>query len=152
MFDRAYREEAEKWVKACVAWAAKDIDALRELDEYLPEGEEAETFDKHPFYWEWTDNPPKEEWYRPEFTAPADHFQYYENVSEGTPVSPVFATREELAVWLVESYNYSEDAAHHAAQGGWVPSGVGIGGVGYMNGAEGAALLCHISQNDPKGK
>lgn len=29
------------------------------------------------------------------------HFQYYETVSEGTPVSPIFASQEALARWLV---------------------------------------------------
>jgi hypothetical protein len=31
------------------------------------------------------------------------HYQMYENVTEGTPISPVFETPEELATWLVES-------------------------------------------------
>ena len=32
----------------------------------------------------------------------ATHFMLYENVSEGTPVSPAFFTEEELARWLAD--------------------------------------------------
>lgn len=31
------------------------------------------------------------------------HFMLYENITEGTPVSPVFATAEELARWRADS-------------------------------------------------
>jgi len=31
------------------------------------------------------------------------HFMMYENTSEGTPISPAFATAEELARWLAET-------------------------------------------------
>lgn len=31
------------------------------------------------------------------------HFMMYENTSEGTPISPAFATAEELARWLVNN-------------------------------------------------
>lgn len=31
------------------------------------------------------------------------HFQMYEDTSEGTPISPVFATPEELARWLADT-------------------------------------------------
>lgn len=33
----------------------------------------------------------------------ADHFVMYETVSEGTPISPVCASAEELARWLVDN-------------------------------------------------
>ena len=33
------------------------------------------------------------------------HFQYYETVSEGTPISPIFASQEALAHWLVNHEN-----------------------------------------------
>lgn len=45
------------------------------------------------------------------------HFQMYENVTEGTPVSPVMASKKELAQWLYENlraigwvdYQYSQE-------------------------------------------
>ena len=37
----------------------------------------------------------------------ATHYQIYENVSDGTPVSPVFATLGNLRTWLIdEGYSY----------------------------------------------
>lgn len=35
-------------------------------------------------------------------------FQIYENVSEGTPVSPVFETHEEMATWLLAQGNTAD--------------------------------------------
>ena len=34
--------------------------------------------------------------------AERTHFQMYETISEGTPVSPVCATAEELASWMAD--------------------------------------------------
>ena len=71
---------------------------------------------------EWMDEKPSHpECYRPEYDGTADCFQMYETVSEGTPVSPVFETKGELAEWLV-SQGYSEDAAAGFIASGWAPS------------------------------
>ena len=35
--------------------------------------------------------------------AERTHFMMYEDISEGTPISPAFATPEELARWLVDN-------------------------------------------------
>lgn len=50
-----------------------------------------------------------------------DGWQVWETVSEGSPISPVFATDEELVNWLI-SEGYSEGAAEQFAKSGWVPS------------------------------
>lgn len=54
------------------------------------------------------------------------HYMMYENTSEGTPISPAFATPEELARWLVDSGTsyFGEMAANYetwlyVAKGGW---------------------------------
>ena len=39
---------------------------------------------------------------RPDYGRPADAYQVYETVSEGTPVTPVFETAEALVDYLVE--------------------------------------------------
>jgi len=39
----------------------------------------------------------------PDFGDTATHFCMYEDTSEGTPISPVFGTREELARWLADN-------------------------------------------------
>jgi len=53
---------------------------------------------------EWWGERPRQEDYMPEFPqGTATHFQMYEETSEGTPISPVCATIEELALWLVDN-------------------------------------------------
>lgn len=59
-----------------------------------------------------------------------DGYQLWETVSEGSPISPVFATPEELARWLVEPGNdtsITKDTGYEQwlvfIQGdGWAPS------------------------------
>jgi hypothetical protein len=48
-------------------------------------------------------------------------YQLYENVSEGTPVSPVFASLEALWQWLVEQ-GWSQQAAQSLVADGHAPS------------------------------
>ena len=65
---------------------------------------------------------PNPKYYRPYWPKRrATAFQIYETVTEGTPVSPVFATLDELKNWLVEQ-GYSEYAADKFCQDKWVPS------------------------------
>lgn len=66
--------------------------------------------------WEPTDPPKGEGW------------QLWETVSEGSPISPVLATGEDLIDWLVQD-GYSREAAINFVEGsGWVPSMVMVGG------------------------
>lgn len=55
-------------------------------------------------------------------------FQVWETVSEGSPISPVFATEDELVGWLT-TQGYSRAAAEGFAKSGWAPSMVSSGGV-----------------------
>lgn len=56
------------------------------------------------------------------------HYIYYENVSEGTPLSPAFRTPEELAKWLSENCddNYIPKGTYQQfmkfIDDGWAPS------------------------------
>ena len=51
---------------------------------------------------EWQGGVPDPELYRPHWTkGEATAYQVYENVSEGSPVSPVFKEKEELIAWLM---------------------------------------------------
>lgn len=59
---------------------------------------------------------------------PLTHIQMYENVTEGTPVSPVFESREALADWLV-TQGRSRSAADAFVRSGYAPSFVIAGGV-----------------------
>ena len=59
-------------------------------------------------------------------TAPPEGpgWQVWETVSEGSPISPVFGTKEELIAYLVET-GYSQIAAEKFCDAGWVPSAMG---------------------------
>lgn len=54
-------------------------------------------------YTEWHGAPPNPDDYMPDWPeSERTHFQMYETTTEGTPMSPVFATPEELAHWLAD--------------------------------------------------
>lgn len=80
---------------------------------------------------------PRPEDYMPSWTAEEKtHLMMYETTSEGTPISPAFATPEELARWLADNKasafgnmtaTYEQWLA--TAKRGWAPSMVMSGGV-----------------------
>lgn len=72
-------------------------------------------------------------------------WQLWETVSEGSPVSPVFASAEELATWMsdpdTDTDEFSRASSYEAAlkfvKSGWAPSFIGTGGV-LVSGVEAA--------------
>ena len=119
MFDGNYDEEAKKWIN----------DFLDFLKEHPPESGE--------YFWECECSPPDEMYYRnkyygTEFKSEPTHYQIYETVSEGTPVSPKFATEDEMLQWLMEQ-GHSEKAAKRFIEEGSVMSGLLVGGRVYSN-------------------
>lgn len=50
-----------------------------------------------------------------------DGWQVWETVSEGSPVSPVFATSEELTQWMIKE-GYAEAGVRKFIEIGWSPS------------------------------
>lgn len=59
-----------------------------------------------------------------------DGWQVWENVSEGSPVSPVFATADDLVQWLIEQ-GYSEAAARAFVKQGYALTMAIVDGVIY---------------------
>jgi len=93
---------------------------------------------------DWHGREPKAEWYMPDWPeSERTHVQMYEDVSEGTPISPVMASPEELARWLADN-NASAFAGQGASyeswlrvcQGGWAPSMVITPETGAVSGVE----------------
>ena len=84
MHDQAFAAAAREWQDQLLMWQ---------------EG-------KHPdyqdgvFYWEYEGDPPAREDYRPDFAEEPTWYQVYQTISEGTPVTPPFATEEELIDYL----------------------------------------------------
>ena len=55
----------------------------------------------------------------PDFGDSATHFQMYEDTTEGTPISPVCETPEELATWLADN-NASAFGSSTATRESWL--------------------------------
>ncbi|WP_280193266.1 hypothetical protein [Nocardia farcinica] len=67
-----------------------------------------------------------------------DGWQLWETVSEGSPITPVFATREELVNHLCSPANrrpLTRDEAEGLVDAGWVPSGIG-NSLGFVTGEQ----------------
>ena len=71
-------------------------------------------------YEEWAGRVPNPDHYMPKFKDEiATHYMMYETTSEGTPISPAFETKEELAKWLYEN-NTSAFGGQTASYEGWL--------------------------------
>lgn len=101
MFDgRSYERELREWAEGAVKWC----DGLREGFE--PGGEKwvPRLPDDGKAYEDWAGTAPLHQNYMPVFAeGTATHWQMYETCSEGTPISPVMASPEELARWLADT-------------------------------------------------
>ena len=123
-YDEVYEDEADKWVADCVLWA---------------EGKHPNQSERYRYYWEYA-SVPDEMTCRPRFTEEPTWFQAYQTVSEGTPTTPPFATREELVDYLVENGDFSHQrypndfqkpsrsAATAFVNSGYAPSMMVVGG------------------------
>lgn len=125
-----YEEGAAKWAEGLKSdwnggWVPRDSDDDMAWDE-------------------WHGSRPDPDDYMPTWTEEeATHLMMYENTTEGTPISPAFATPEELARWLADngassfaSTTASYEAWLRVCRGGYAPSMVSIGGV-VSSGVEG---------------
>lgn len=98
MRDQTVQEAFEEWQTKYLNWLGGEHDRIIEkcgAADY-PKNETYRAFCK------WTGQPPDPEYYRPDWPEESmTWFQVYETVSEGTPVTPPFATKEELIEYLV---------------------------------------------------
>lgn len=96
MFDESYADARQQWLDGLAAHKPEEHDGLD--------------------FWEYEGPPPEREYYRPYSTEEATWFQLWETVSEGTPVSPPFATSQELADYLAKN---GDSWDQHRGHGGW---------------------------------
>lgn len=116
LFDNDYATAVAEWKQAFADWEAdKDGERSRVTAAY-----------GHYEYWDWSGCPPNRDYYRDRAWTPeeATAYQVYETVSEGTPVSPVFATVDDLRRWLINDQGMSEAGADQFIGWGSVPSGI----------------------------
>lgn len=120
-----YKAALEVWHQGLETWIQAGRPGRpyweREGDVPSPEDYEVRGSTTPTQFWEWDGNPPKSDSYRPAFDAEPTCYQVYENVTEGTPVSPVFGTKEEVVGWLVRQ-GYSERAASEFVESGYAPT------------------------------
>jgi hypothetical protein len=105
--DRSFLEEAREWMDEAKAWDAGTHE------------DAAENKAAHPFYWQWAGDPPDPQYYRPDWASlglEPTGYAVYETVSEGTPVTPTFATKEELIDHLVK---HGDAWDERRGSGGW---------------------------------
>lgn len=67
-----------------------------------------------------------------------DGWQVWQDVSEGSPISPVFAERDSVVAWLVENEDCAPAAADKFIEDGWAPSFI-AGPFGMFKGVQIAA-------------
>lgn len=126
MYDRYFGDEFAEWLKNFDRIRAGKIDEI-ERECYAGEGKNELA--------EWLRDegtPPNPIYYRPWKNEEATWVQVWETVSEGTPVTPPFATREELIEYLVKNGDrwdqrrgnggYSREQATAFVTAGWAPS------------------------------
>ena len=118
LFDQDYATAAQEWITGLLAW---ENGTYSGPGNYTVESLKREGIG---YFWDYHGMPPDQEFYRPKWSAKeATCYQIYETVSEGTPISPVFETLDELVAWLVDR-GHTKRAAKQFAKLGWAPSGV----------------------------
>ena len=96
-----------------------------------------------------------DEWER-EAPPEGEGWQVWETVSEGSPITPVFATPEKLVNYLVNvgawGRRYSREAAEAFVNSGWVPSAICFPGVGFKENIEAAPYLKGAKSGSNEGR
>ncbi len=137
LFDDSFAEAAERWDSDAALFAQGKRRDWTDDTKIVDLGDvQSET------YAEYNGERPVESDYMPDWPeAERTHWQMYENVSEGTPISPVMATPEELARWLADN-KANAGAGATASYEAWLAtvhrgfafSMMGIPGEGLMDG------------------
>ena len=118
MFNRDFETESREWKENFFAWERKDKKVFSYTD--------PEDFEKYE-YWEYEGDPPDRGYFMPKWKeSERTHLQMYECTSEGTPISPVMETPEELARWLADN-RASSFGPMTATYEEWLNMIVGVG-------------------------
>lgn len=141
LFDSDYRERAQEWDDEWAKWQEGLCKSYAPGVDWEPIKEAY----KDERYTDYAGPRPSPDDYMPNWPdAQRTHLMMYEDTSEGTPISPAFATPEELARWLADNgaSSFADMTASYeqwlrVCNGGYAPSMVMHGGV-MMSGVEGA--------------
>jgi hypothetical protein len=124
MYDSTFAEAAAEWKAEYEKWEAGERPSYCTAEHATLE------------YWEYDSSPPDRDYYRPWQDDEATWFQVWETVSEGTPVTPPFATRAELVDYLATHGDFWDQkrgdgpwprsAAEKFVGDGWAPTMVAV--------------------------
>ena len=127
MHDQNFADAATEWKREFAEWESGKRPDYCDGDSKLLE------------FWEWHGQPPDRDYYRPWKDEEATWFQVWQTVSEGSPVTPPFATKQELVEYLVTHGDYwdqkrgdggwKRESAEAFVGVGWAPSMMAIDGV-----------------------
>lgn len=143
MYDESFDEAVARWKEGYDQWE-NGLVFNWALKEWEPRTQDAHDCE----FWEWEGNPPDREYYRPKWTdGERTHYMMYQNTSEGTPISPAFATPEELARWLADTgaSSFGKMTATYeqwlsVCRGGWAPSAAIVDNRGVISGIEAISI------------
>lgn len=122
MYDYDFDTALEKWLAGYTLWKKGEHEDQIKHPQY-----------KDDEYWLHHGGPPDPDYCRPAYEEEPTWFQVYETVSEGTPVTPPFPTKEMLVEYLVEHGTFwdqgqwgkggwSRESAEYFAKAEWAPS------------------------------
>lgn len=141
LYRRSYIEAITEWIENHNLW----------LKGEHPDQQDGTS--QYKYYAQWEGNAPDVEYYSPDWKEEEKTwFQVYETVSGGTPVSPAFATREELIEYLVVHGDFWDQlrgdggwsraaATRFVMKTGWAPSMIYSPSAGIVSGVEGMAAI-----------
>lgn len=134
LHDRTFEEAYAEWAQERQDWLDdKDGERTRIQNKYY-EGKDVP-------YERYAGTSPDPKYYRPAWPdAVVMGYCMYETVSEGTPVSPVFAELQQLEDWLVEQ-GTDRESAKAFCEHGWVPSFVMSPQTGFVSGLDAAGTM-----------
>lgn len=129
MFDEDAESAWATWQADYAAWIGGEH--ARVVAEYGDENYPPD--EPYRAFCNWHGRPPDPKYYRPKWDdAEATWWQVYQTVSEGTPVTPAFATAEELIDYLATHGDFWDQkrgngpwgraAAEKFVRSGWAPS------------------------------
>ena len=92
LYDYDFETKMDDWISQYTAWKNGTHPDQDDSNRSIP-------------FHEWWGSPPYPDTCRPKFSNPT-WYQAYETVSEGTPITPPFETKEELVNYLVNNGDF----------------------------------------------
>lgn len=141
LYDGSFKDCDEEWMAEWEKWKEGLCRSYRAEERWEPIDEA----NKKMLFSDYSGRRPNQEDYMPEWKdEEKTHLQMYETCSEGSPISPVMETPEELARWLADtgassfgSMTATYDQWLRVCKGGYAPSAVMVTGGPLVSGVAG---------------